>query len=203
MLNTTPFAATNKATLDALMSLSATAFDGVQQLTALNLQVLKTSLDETAEASLALLSAKDPQALLALQTELMQPSAEKATAYGRQVVDILTQTKAEFERIASEQVSGVQKSIMSSSDGLISSPITASSRRGISSGVPVIDALPRSCSRQDPSRRPRSTSGRSARASRAHRGRGRHAREPPLRSGHEIGAGIRPSPPAREPGSAV
>ncbi len=113
MLNATPFAATNKATLDALMSLTATAFDGVQQLAALNLQVIKTSLDETAEASLALLSAKDPQALLALQTELLQPSAEKATAYGRQVVDILTQTKAEFERIATEQVSGIQKSIMS------------------------------------------------------------------------------------------
>ena len=130
MLNTTPFAATNKATLDALLSLGATAFDGVQQLTALNLQVVKTSLDATAEASLALLSAKDPQALLALQTELLQPNAEKAAAYGRQVYEILATTKAAFERVATEQASGVQKSIMSAVDAA-----TKNAPEGSGSGV--------------------------------------------------------------------
>jgi phasin family protein len=112
MLNTEQFAATNKANLQVLMSIAAKAFDGVEQLTALNLQVVKTSLAEAAETSLAALSIKDPQALLALQAGLLQPAAEKATAYGRQVYEIVASTKAEVEKAASEQAAGMQTSIV-------------------------------------------------------------------------------------------
>ena len=50
MLNT-EFAAANKANLDALLGLSAKAFEGVEQLAALNLGVVKASLDDAAESS--------------------------------------------------------------------------------------------------------------------------------------------------------
>ena len=112
MLNTEQFAATNKANLNAILSLSAKAFQGVEQLTALNLQVVKTSLGEAAETGLAALSVKDPQTLLALQAGAMQPAAEKAAAYGRKVYDIVAATKADFEKVAAEQVAGVQTSFM-------------------------------------------------------------------------------------------
>ena len=111
MLNTAPFAAANQAGLDALLGLTAKAFDGVEKLAALNLKVVKASLDEVAETTLA--AAKDPQALLALRTSLLQPAAEKAAAYGRQVYDIIATTKAEVEKVGAAQASTVQNSFIS------------------------------------------------------------------------------------------
>jgi phasin family protein len=111
--NTAPFVAANKAGLDALLTLSAKTFEGVEKLAALNLKVVKASFADVAETTLAAQSAKDPQALLALQAELMQPAAEKVTAYGRQVYDIVAGTKAEVEKVAAAQAAGVQTAIAS------------------------------------------------------------------------------------------
>ncbi|HEY0856448.1 MAG TPA: TIGR01841 family phasin [Albitalea sp.] len=116
MLNTEQFAAAGKANLDIMLGLTAKAFDGVEQLTALNLQVVRASLDEAAEASVAALSVKDPQAMLALQAGALQPAAEKAAAYGRQVYDIVASTKAEFEKVAAESANGMQNSLVAAFD---------------------------------------------------------------------------------------
>jgi phasin family protein len=108
MLNTEQFTATNKANFETMMSLTAKAFDGVEQLTALNLQVVRASLDEAAETGRAALEARDPQALLALQTAVLQPSAEKATAYGKQVAGIVASFKADVEKVIAQQAAAAQ-----------------------------------------------------------------------------------------------
>jgi len=112
MLNTEEFAATNKANFEVLMGLTAKAFDGVEQLTALNLQVVKASLEEATETGLAVLSAKDPQSLLALQATQLQPSLEKATAYGKQAYGIVTSIAADVEKAAGEQAAAAQSSLV-------------------------------------------------------------------------------------------
>jgi phasin family protein len=110
MLNMTSLATAQQANIEAMLALTAKTFEGVEQLTALNLQVAKANLDEVAQASRAALSAKDPQSLMALQAEAFQPTAEKAAAYGRQVYDIVATMKAEIERVAAEQSASVQQS---------------------------------------------------------------------------------------------
>jgi phasin family protein len=110
MLNTEQFAATNKANFEVLMGLTSKAFEGVEQLTALNLQVVKAGLDEATETGLAAISAKDPQSLLALQAGLLQPAAEKATAYGKQVYGIVAGIKADVEKVAGAQAAAAQNS---------------------------------------------------------------------------------------------
>lgn len=110
MLNTEQFATTYKTNFETMMGMTAKAFEGVEQLTALNLQVVKASLDEATEAGRAALSAKDPQALFALQATLLQPSAEKANAYGKQVSAIVAGIKADVEKAASQQVAAAQDS---------------------------------------------------------------------------------------------
>jgi phasin family protein len=112
MLNTEQFVATNKANFQALMGLSAKAFEGVEQLTALNLQVVKAGLEEATETGLAALSAQDPQSLLALQAGLVQPAAEKATAYGRQVYGIVASLTADAEKLAGEQAAAAQSAFV-------------------------------------------------------------------------------------------
>jgi phasin family protein len=130
MLNTQPFVAAQQANLNTFVGLAAKTFEGVEQLTALNLQVAKTGLGEAAETAYAALSIKDPQALLALQAGLVQPSAEKALAYGRQVADILVATKAEFEKAAAEQAADAQTSFIAAIDAA-----TKNAPEGATSGI--------------------------------------------------------------------
>jgi len=108
MLNTPSFAAANKAHFEALMGLTAKAFDGVEQVTALNMQVVKASLGEATETGRAVLSTQDPQALFALQAGLLQPAAEKAGAYGQQIYGIVAGVKAEVEKLVAEQTAAAQ-----------------------------------------------------------------------------------------------
>jgi len=110
MLNTEQFAATNKANYEVLMGLTAKAFEGVEQLVALNMQVVKASLGDATETGLAALSAKDPQALLALQATLLQPNAEKVSAYGKQVYGIVAGIKSDVEKVAGQQAAAAQSS---------------------------------------------------------------------------------------------
>ena len=111
MLNAEQFAASNKANYDVLMGLTTKAFEGIEQLTTLNLQVVKTSLEEANEAGSAVLAAKDPQALFALQSSLLKPVADKASAYGKQVYGIFTSLQADVEKIAGEQTAAAQTSL--------------------------------------------------------------------------------------------
>lgn len=112
MLNTEQIAAANKSNFEAAMGLARMAFDGVEQITALNLQVVKTGLGEVTEAGLAAFSAKDGQALLALQTSMLQPSGEKATAYGKQVYGIVSGLQAEVQKAIGKQSTAAQSSFL-------------------------------------------------------------------------------------------
>jgi phasin family protein len=109
MLNT-QLAATHKANVQALTSLTAKVFGGVEQLTALNLQTAKGALDEVKETGLAVLSARDAQSLIALKAGQLQPAADKAAAYGKQVYRIVADIKADFEKVAAEQAAAAQAS---------------------------------------------------------------------------------------------
>lgn len=103
MLTAEQLLAAQKANLETLFSLTAKAFESVEKLIELNMQVAKAALDETTENTLAALSAKDAQGLLALQARLLQPAAEKAAAYSRHVYDIVAGAGAEVRKVAEEE----------------------------------------------------------------------------------------------------
>jgi phasin family protein len=105
--------AAQKANVETLFGLTTKAFEGVEKLVELNLQVAKTAMGEVADNTRAALSVKDAQELLALQASLLQPSAEKAAAYGRHVYDIAAATNAEVTKVAEGQIADAQKKFMS------------------------------------------------------------------------------------------
>ena len=109
-------AAANKANLETLFGLTNKAFEGVEKLVELNLQVAKAALAETAENTKAVLAVKDAQELLALQAALLQPSAEKAAAYSRHLYDIAAATNAEVTKTAEAQFADMQKKFMATVD---------------------------------------------------------------------------------------
>jgi phasin family protein len=112
MMTAEQIVAAQKANLETLFGLTQKAFEGVEKLVELNVQVARASLTEAAEHAQAVLSVKDAQELLALQAGLLQPSAEKAAAYSRHVYDIAAATNAEVTKVAEGQVAEAQKKFM-------------------------------------------------------------------------------------------
>lgn len=110
------FSAATKANFDAQLAffsaLTGKAFEGVEKFVELNLNVAKTSLEESNEVVKQLLSAKDPQEFFTLTAAQAQPSAEKALAYGRHLSSIASSTQAEFTRTAETQFAETNRKVV-------------------------------------------------------------------------------------------
>lgn len=119
MLTAEQMLAAQKANVETLFDLTNKAFEGVEKLVELNLQVAKASLGEVAETAKATLSVKDAQELLSLQAGLLQPAAEKAAAYSRHLYDIAASTNAEVTKVAEVQLADAQKQFMASVDSAV------------------------------------------------------------------------------------
>jgi phasin family protein len=119
MLTAEQLIAANKANVETLFGLTNKAFEGMEKLVELNLQVAKAALGEAAENTQAALSVKDAQELLSLQAALLQPSAEKAAAYSRHLYDIAATTNAEVTKIAEGQFADAQKKFMAAVDSAV------------------------------------------------------------------------------------
>jgi phasin family protein len=103
---------THKANLDTFFGLTGKAFEGVEKLIELNISAAKSAIADAAQNTQAVLSAKDAQELMALQSSLVQPAAEKAAAYGRYVYEIASSTGAEVARVAEAQATEAQAKFM-------------------------------------------------------------------------------------------
>lgn len=116
MLTAEQLLAAHKANVETLFGLTNKAFEGVERLVELNLQVAKTALTEAADTTQAVMSVKDAQELMALQAGLLQPVAEKAAAYSRHVYDITAATNAEVAKVAEAKLAESQSAFMSMVD---------------------------------------------------------------------------------------
>ena len=112
MLTAENLIAAQKANVETLFGLTNKAFEGVEKLVELNLQMAKTALGEAGDTARAALSVKDAQELVALQASLLQPTAEKAAAYSRHVYDIAALTNAEVTKAVEAQLGDAQKNFM-------------------------------------------------------------------------------------------
>ncbi|MCS6944227.1 MAG: phasin family protein [Sutterellaceae bacterium] len=107
----TQLAEIQKGQLDALYALSHTVFDATEKLIDLNLAAAKALMDESAEKAQAMLAVKDLQELVALVSNLAQPSIEKAISYSRNAYSIASNAGAEISKIFDAQVAEGNKRI--------------------------------------------------------------------------------------------
>ena len=103
------FAASNKATLQILESITTQAFAGVEKLVELNMAASKSLLGESFNHAQAVLSAKDAQELLALQSSLIKPLADKTAAYAKHVQTIVAGSGTEFTKAVEAKTAEAQK----------------------------------------------------------------------------------------------
>ena len=119
MMTAEQVVAAHKANVETLFGLTNKAFEGVEKLVELNLQVAKAALGEVADNTRAVLSVKDAQELLALQSSMLQPAAEKAASYSRHLYDIAAATQAEVAKVAETQMADAQKNFASTVDSAL------------------------------------------------------------------------------------
>ena len=126
-------AAANQNNLEVAKGLATKSFAGFEKLAELNLAAAKAVLTESFAHTQALLAAKDPQQVLALQTGLVAPMAEKAVAYSRHVYGIAVEAGAEFTKAFEGKAAEGQKAF-----GQVMDNMTKNAPAGTESAVAVL-----------------------------------------------------------------
>lgn len=93
-----------EAQLALFTSLTGKAFESVEKIVDLNLNVAKASMEDSSITAKQLLSAKDPQEFFSLTAAQAQPAAAKAIAYARHLAGIASSAQVELTRAAEEQI---------------------------------------------------------------------------------------------------
>ena len=105
------FAAANKATVDALLTVANAALASAERIAALNLNTARSMIEDSVANTKALMGAKDVQEAVSIQSSLAQPNVEKAVAYSRSVYEISAQTQEELAKLVEGQFSEFQKNV--------------------------------------------------------------------------------------------
>ncbi len=111
MLTVDQVMASHKANMETLLGLTSKAFEGVEKIVELNMTASKAAMAEAGDHAKAILSVKDAQELLALQSSMFQPLAEKTAAYSRHLYEIASSSTAEFTKTVEGQAADMQKKI--------------------------------------------------------------------------------------------
>ena len=119
MFTADQFLAQQKTSIETLFGLTHKAFEGVEKMVELNVQATKAALSEAATHTQAMLNVKDAQELLALQSSVMQPMAEKAAAYSRHLYDIASSSTTEFSKAVEGQSAELQSKVVNLVDGAV------------------------------------------------------------------------------------
>jgi len=94
MISTEHVLNAQKLNAEFLFALHAKAWEGIEKLVTLNVEATKAALQELADCSRSVLTAKDSDSLFRLQQEFLQPVAENAAQYTRQANEIAQETWA-------------------------------------------------------------------------------------------------------------
>ena len=111
--NPEQFAAANKASVDAMLSLANTALASAERIAALNLNTARSMLEDGMANTKAMIGAKDPREAMTLSAAQIQPAVEQIVAYNRSLYEISAQTKEEVSKQLESQFGDFQKQVSS------------------------------------------------------------------------------------------
>lgn len=120
----TAFKENFEAQCNSMAALSQTAFTGLAKLVELNISTTQTAVIESAAATKQYLST-DPKEWLSLTVVHCQPAAGKAFDYVHHAADIVSETRAEFNKTAELEIAETNSKIMTMVDAFAKSAATA------------------------------------------------------------------------------
>lgn len=108
-LNLEQLANSQKASTDVMVGLMRSAFNGMEQLTALNLEASRELFNAGVASTQQLMNIKDPKELSKLNSALAQPNIEKMTEYSRRLYDLVTAMQKDITAVMESQYSSFTK----------------------------------------------------------------------------------------------
>jgi phasin family protein len=109
-------AATNKASMEAILSLASNQFAAFERLANLNADAVKSVFEDSLANTRALAGAKDVQEFMNLQSSFAQPAFEKAIAWSKSVYEVTAQANAELTKSAEVRASEWNQNLVSMLD---------------------------------------------------------------------------------------
>jgi phasin family protein len=108
--------ATNKENLETFVEFAGIAAAGAEKLLDLQVKIAKAVFADTVKHAKTVVAAKDVQELTEIQTSSVQPSAEKAAAYGRSIYSVLAETQTEMSKFFEVRFADVNKNLTTALD---------------------------------------------------------------------------------------
>lgn len=105
MMTPEQFLDVQKANLEKVLGFSQQSFNNVEKLVELNLNAVKSYMDDSVEAVKAMASAKDIQEFVAVSNSVSQPISERVAAYGKDLYTLSSGIASDTARLVEEQVS--------------------------------------------------------------------------------------------------
>lgn len=97
------------------------AFTGFEKLTELNLNTAKALLSDSLTSFRAVADAKSPDELLAAQSNVIKPLAEKSAIYNRTVMEIVTESSSQLTKVTEDQLAEAQATFAQAVNDLLKS----------------------------------------------------------------------------------
>ena len=113
--------ATNKENLESFVEFAGIAASGAEKLLDMQLKIAKAVFADTVKHAKTVVAAKDVQELTEIQGSIVQPSTEKATAYGRSVYSVVAETQTELSKFFEVRFADVNKNLTTALDKAVKS----------------------------------------------------------------------------------
>ncbi|GAB3630299.1 granule protein PhaP [Pandoraea terrae] len=94
-----------RANVETLLGLSTKVFESVEQLVKLNVQAVKSTLEDNASHTQQALSVRAPQELATLQVGAVRQAAEEMLAYSRHLFEIASSTRLAVDNVSETHLS--------------------------------------------------------------------------------------------------
>lgn len=145
--STEQLVANQKAAIESILTIANTSLATAERLAALNLNTARSFITDGAAGLTALLSVKDVQGFVAVQSALAKPAVEKSIAYSRSVYEIISESSTGLGQIVEGQrgemkknfVEAIEQSLKSAPNG--SEPVVAAIRSAIAQADTAYETL--------------------------------------------------------------
>lgn len=115
------FAAANKSAVDASMRFAQLALESTERLMKLQVDAVRSTLEENVKTAKAVAEAKDLQELSAIQSKMAEGLVERATSYTREVYEVASQSQSKMAKLAEESLAAGNERVMGAIDTVLKS----------------------------------------------------------------------------------
>ena len=107
------FAAANKNAVDTALRFAQLALTSTERLMKLQMDTVRTGLEEKAEIAKAVAEIKDVKELTTLGNKIAQRVVERATNYSREVYEVTSEAQSQLTKLTEETLAGYKEGVTS------------------------------------------------------------------------------------------